>query len=1076
MDMTPPQAPPAQNQPAHQAAAAAFENLVAVHATLTADIAGLPPMPEDPADGPGLLATLDAYWSPARRQAAVEQVRSVASNLATLREADETLDAGSVGMIRALVANRGSDPTPGVDARCPRFAGHPLAGSLVVSRQGAEGDALLFTADTGWERYANLDALHDAFGQRLRQHLADDGALRGMARRTLAAEALPSVTSADCAGDPFSVYVDTAIAVQRERVAEAWVGWLVTASDPHRDIVLGDTVTAELARPIVNVESLLAHRHARLVNMVNEARLAQVPADVASGWHDATAHYAVMQETHGSANEGIETLTAFALQETAARLSALGITTSPADIFIKADYWRDPAVRAQSLEALFEGTRPARIGLADLVYQNIASFDPVQLSAVDAAGEPVAALTDTAIRSLVRDMDLATRYRDHLTAAYRDGEAAAQRREANTALLLARMRMQAAEARLSYYLPGEPRSFRPDHAERGFRWVEAVLDAPTPAGRAQVDRHEIVARQVTYQGTPLKGILEIGVRQTEAVPTVVLYTPDAPDGVAFREFDDRADAARRFFHHPAFREYLLDRLPNEYAKPQPDGRNREFAGDHRAHWVLGAPVDAAYTKTAEPFAQRDVEGNFLDAMYDAGVQQALRNVAHFSRSAEDANWAWLVDWPRRLLFNNLVANSVKAILNAPVHAVQASWRLYDSVKAGDHARAFVDFTDFYVASLGIIAPQAVVPSARALVAARFRQGGKLVGGPPVSQAVVAFESRFEAGFVPAGSAVGADGIVTLGARRYVEQNGKMYGVRYDSEFATWRLEREGAPHAWGPAIRRTEAGTWAFNEVGLRGGTGRGTGRVPGPPDHANGRPFNRYMEELEHAFPNPTERELVSGVMEAEARSQPTPGVITAAQRQRWSTAAERAAAAQATASQERIILAQGRPLDLSPRPPARPIAPAAAPVAPEPFRRIELARVPTEMWYYGQLPFRDSRLHRLRTGHGYNPNWAHLHGEWLGGGLYGVRVTRVPPTAPIADIQRAVGNRALRRHTTFAVRLRPREFLAREATLPMGATVEYIGIDSANGTKYFLRPTTEAFIRLDASDMEIIHMGRDR
>ncbi|HEY4091354.1 MAG TPA: DUF6543 domain-containing protein [Luteibacter sp.] len=1076
--MTPPQAPPAQNQPAHQAAAAAFDDLVAAHAALTADIASLPTMPEEPADTQGLLGALDGFWSPDRRRAAVEQVRRVASSLAILREADETLDGEAVGMIRSLVSHRGDTPAPGIAARCPTFAGRSLAGSMIVSRAGGDGTALLFTADGGWERYASVDALHDALGQRLRQQLADHGELPGLAGRALAAGALPSVASAPCVGNAFSAYVDTAIAVKREKVTEALVGWSLTASDPLRDSLLGDAITAELTRPVVDVEALLAQRHARLVDSVNEARLAQVPAEVANGWRDAAAHYAELQAAHEATDADIETLTSFALQETATRLAAIGVTASPRDIFVKADYWRDPAVRAQSLTALFEGTSPARIGLLDLVYQNIASFDPVQLSAVDASGQPLPALTDAAIRSLVRDMDFATRYRDYLDAAYRGGEAAGQRRMASTALLLARMRMQAAEARLSYYLPGEPRSFRPDHAERGFRWVDAVLGSPSPTGRARVDRHEIVARQVTYRGTPLKGVLEIGVRQTEAVPSVVLYTPDAPDGVVFREFDDRADAARRFFHHPAFREYLLDRLPNEYATPQPNGASREFAGDHLAHWVLGAPGNAAYTKTAAPFAQRIVEGDILDAMYDAGVQQALRNVAHFSRSAEEASWVWLTDWPRRLLFDNLVANAVKGIVNAPVHAAQASWRLYDSLKEGDHARAFVDFTDFYVASLGIIAPQAIVPSARALVAARYRQGGKLVGGPPVTQAAVAFESRFEAVRLPTGASAGADGIVTLGARRYIEQSGKTYGVRYDSDFATWRLERQGAPHAWGPAIRRTEAGTWAFNEVGLRGGTGRGAGRVPGPPDRASGRPFNRYMEELEHAFPNPTERELVAGVMEAEARSQATPGLITAAQRLRWSEATQRAASAQALSSQERIILAEGRPMDLSPRPPVPPVPPIAGPSAPalaEPFRRIEHARAPEQMWYYGELPFRDSRLHRARTNRGYNPDWAHLHGEWLGGGLYGVRVTNVPPTSSIADIRRAVGNRALARHTTFAVRLRPREFLEREAAHPAGATVEYIGIDSPNGTKYFMRPTSEAFIRLGADDMQIIPLGRE-
>src|SRR5206468_12218417 len=138
------------------------------------------------------------------------------------------------------------------------------------------------------------------------------------------------------------------------------------------------------------------------------------------------------------------------------------------------------------------------------------------------------------LRRLVRDLDLATRYPALIQTTFHTGPDAPLRREHAASLQRAHMGLLAAEARLSYYLDDAPRSFRTDRAERGFRWVPAALDAPDPAHRARVEGHEVVVRQVTYRGTPVRDLLVFGVRNPASVPSIVIYTPDAPDGITFR--------------------------------------------------------------------------------------------------------------------------------------------------------------------------------------------------------------------------------------------------------------------------------------------------------------------------------------------------------------------------------------------------------------------------------------------------------------------------------------------------------------------------------------------------------------
>ncbi len=166
--------------------------------------------------------------------------------------------------------------------------------------------------------------------------------------------------------------------------------------------------------------------------------------------------------------------------------------------------------------------------------------------------------------------------------------------------------------------------------------MEAVLDAPESAGRRRVENHEIVVGHVVYEGARLKDILVMGVRARGSVYRTVFYTPDAPDGRSFREFDDRQSAAAGFLHDPAFEQYLLDRLPANWSTVGHDGITRRFRvseGTRRAVWALsGQTGEQPYTLTEGRFSDEEIAGNVYDASYDVALGQLGRDSADLARS------------------------------------------------------------------------------------------------------------------------------------------------------------------------------------------------------------------------------------------------------------------------------------------------------------------------------------------------------------------------------------------------------------------------------------------------------------
>ncbi|HVI56533.1 MAG TPA: DUF6543 domain-containing protein [Luteibacter sp.] len=1027
MDMAPPQAPPAQIQSSLQEATDAFDRIVGLQAWLATEQASIPALPEtiDPGSLVPYLRAVDAYWSappadsaegPTRRAAVKTRILAAARGLAVLARQDGQFDDATLAIARSLTSAAGATPAPHIKARELMFGQVPYAGVLLFLDDRLPNRVLVFSTVRGWESFANLVDAHAEMERRMRAALIVSPDLHGVSRQhvaTIGPDAF--VDSREIPSDPFGTLVDRSIDVQYDKLRQAWFEFsLADEGEKSKQTLVDARFDILRLDRLFDTENVLATRHAALMEAFNAQRLGRVPANVAADWRDAETDYASAQRsvTSVESQAGLPTpldLPAYAAAAIGERLRALGVSNDPTDIQIRVDRSRDLAARLESLQALFEGPAPSYIKLVDLAYQNIAAFDPARLSASTSDGMPIAALDDATLRSLVRELDLSSRYQGYVDSTFRSGDEAPMRRAHATSLQLSHMRFLAAEARLSYYLDEVPRSFRFDRSERGYRWVKVVLDAPNAADRTRVEGHEIVARQITYRGTPLRDILAIGVRQPGSVPNVILYTPDAPDGITFREFDDRADAGRRFFYHPGFREYLLDRLPAEYARALPNGSGREFVGEHLANWVLGSGSTSAYTRTDAPFEEREVNGDFLASAYEVDVQLGLRNVQAFTRSAEQAHWSWLVETLGNASTQQVVTNAITGVVTAPGRAAQAAWRLYDNIKAGDGSQAFVDFADFYNVSLSVALPAYALGSAsvaRGLVGARFRAGPRLVEARPAVQPAVVFEPRFAATNVRKAGQANRDGILTIEGKTYIEHRGQLYRVLHDSDYGSWRLARPDAGSAFrGPAIERTAWGSWTYRRVGLRGGSGRGQA---GGPDRLPDL-YDEFQAEIERAFPDPLERDLVAARMRMERTAPASTSIapISVGQRTRWNEALAAARWAHFMRTTAPLLRAPAAPVDLTSRFGS--------------MREVPRAQAPDDLWYYGRVPFKDSDLIRHRGNPGYSKDLAEITPRFIDHGVHGVRVTTVPPTASIERIREAMGAPDLNRTTTFSVRIDP-------------------------------------------------------
>lgn len=838
----PPTAPHGLVQAENQDAIDALQRLVGAREGLARLYDGQPVLSQpDAAGARQLLDALSDFWAtPAltggetRRTLLGNHLARIMREAATLRRLDGTL-TDDAALLATRITTSSDAPLPaGIHVRELMLGDVSHAGSLIVLDDGSPNLALLFTARGGWEAFDSLDRLLETTRRRLLESVAVvDGV--GMDVDAFAeAKTRNTVGSRQISGLIFDTLAHRMIEVQQARIAAAADDHELDSDTPHAATDLADRIRDELSpTAMLDVDAIERLREARLLESSVAMRLATVPAPVRDGWYQARDAYnealaAAALVRMGTGIQAPLSLRAFASREISTRLAALGIDESPETITIEISRLGALPKALESIDPLPGPSETRQMTLVDFAAQNIGRLSIETLRAVDDQGQSMRArLGQGAIRDMVRELDLANRYQTHLEQRLRQGPVGTLVRKLTISVQAAHMRMEAAEARLSYFLPGLPRSFIDDREERGFRWVEAALDAPT--ARRRVSGHEIVASQLTYQKVALDGIVLFAAASPASASRVVMYTPGAPDGLTFREFESRQEAARTFLYHPAFREYLLDRLPTEFAAVSPNGQTRRFAGDPLAHWVFGGSRSAAYTLMAEPFGERAIVGDFLAADYDATVEKSRRNARFLARSTAHADGDALLALSQSTFSNKPVHLLSTIVAEAPAslsRMMQASWRFYDHVKAGNTGEAVIALADGYVNALNLAVPPLV--GGRHIAGAIIRSRGAAwgVANAPVrlTPVRVRFEERYAAPRLKKAGKPDDEGIFRHRGESFVEQDGTFFSVRYDNEYQHWRLApARGATDTrfTGPMIERQE-GRWIHaHGVGLCGGMRR---------------------------------------------------------------------------------------------------------------------------------------------------------------------------------------------------------------------------------------------------------------
>jgi hypothetical protein len=840
MDMSPPNAPAAVVRPADEDASAIVARLAGVQRWLLDQQAFLPTLPGsmEASARPAFEAELAAYWqapvAPSPQQPSAPRVRAftgkwtaLMADVARLANADGELGERERDAILVVTAAQGHLVPPHLDLRELMVGGLAYAGAMIIVDNSDSTAALLFTTDRGWERFENLDALHADVERRLLETLAHATSLPGLADDDPVVTARVPVTSRSIAGNVFDVLVSNIVGVQRRKAIDAWTlhdgtsGWGTRLRDRLHD--------ALAIEPYVDTGTLLQHRRLRLLASAESSRLAQLPPSLREQWEKALAEYrGVLTETGSTLalhrGQAIASIDQFARDRLGARLRGRGIADDPADITIELFSTTSSASHGYS------GTDVERRPLVDLARENFGFLEMRGMQARTPSGGLLAVLGRDDIVDLIRELDLRNSYRAYLFDALRASPRGQRVRDASARLLAARMRFDLVDARSTAYIANETSDFIDDHAERGYQWVEAALDAPEAARRRRVENHEVIVSHIVYEGARLRDVLAISVRAQESVYRTVLYTPDAPDGRRFREFPDRQHAAAAVLNNPAFASYLADRLPMAWSVVDRDGSTRRFrvsGGTQRAVWALsGQSGERPYTLTQGRFSEEEVIGNVFDAMYDVALGHLAADAAELARSTSEADY----DHARSLgaLSARFAEGFLPLRLGLAVGSVRAMQGLLQGIEYasdGERNRAFENFAQAFAAIGDLMGTHAMARSLGGSILARTR------GPLPriVAQRVTlpdldpTFDARYVArGIRLNGARTVRDGVYEIGGDHFVEHGGRPYAVQFDRDNDTWRLRKPAHTTAdYAPPVVRDVTGQWRHRkDIGLRGGTG----------------------------------------------------------------------------------------------------------------------------------------------------------------------------------------------------------------------------------------------------------------
>lgn len=453
--------------------------------------------------------------------------------------------------------------------------------------------------------------------------------------------------------------------------------------------------------------------------------------------------------------------------------------------------------------------------LSQLALDNISALDiDYALTASVTTGSPsgpkMQALSPAQIKYIIRTVNIGDNYQGFLRDRFIESPLARSRLEAGAQLLIAQMRVDALEAKIS----GD---FSPDRVDRGYRWVQAVIDAAQdPHQRAAFEGHHLKVHQLLIGEATVRGVLIIlappaGVFQPSAehlqlatpqpqpgVSAMVVYTPQAPDGRRFREFENRSHMATRFLNDPAMADYLVNRVTE--------------GAQARVRQLVSQGLRAADTRDTA------ITGNFIEQACLAEIRHALASADTLSLSTPESNhlavWSSIetsVDFATMIL-----PFKVTAML-ALGRSLIEMWNGFDALKRGNQLEAlghFVAMIERWV--------DAGVDIGTAIAKLPVKGATRLA---PALDPKMAYKQSLE-GLVQRTDGVYA-GIFERPPRHggysqyFIYQQKHWFQVVYDKDRLTWRVIDMRRPRAWyRHPVRQGSDGLWhiGFPDLYVRGG------------------------------------------------------------------------------------------------------------------------------------------------------------------------------------------------------------------------------------------------------------------
>lgn len=589
---------------------------------------------------------LNEFWTtredeqPNTEEQLVALRRQVLAHQLALRTVDGTLSAAG----RTLADNVLKYPTAATrekvfpTARRPgvyRLAledGSEFAAAFIMNAAAGTppaGNVMLYTPGEGFEDYESLARLNETVAARIRDDAAPGkllaASLPATARATLtglpALAASPSMIEADVIAD----------SVRALRVRQHF-----SVREALRKEALPTTGELDLAAdltPQLDVTPALEARNLRLLALREPDWLNTAgPAD--------QAHYKALEKALIDSNEvlvplleKISTLDAFSAAETDKLLKIqkpayADVQIAPHKSLVrlrltsahktKVTGYRDDATGVVYIcedpkidipafltgQKLTKGTWETQVivdvrTLGSYARRNVDPWSVHELhrtinasaDIIDTSGEKRGQLDDADLRALAQQADIGTKYDAYLRSAFsQSGEGSAfatawQRANA------AKMHKDAFESRLN---PAANKLFIFKTPGSGLDWIKAVVDQPDSATRLPVGRFDIEANVLVLGsgleggrgGQDVNGVLVIARKNTGIDGVSVLYTPDAPDGMPFRELVNGLSELDTLKAKPEWRAYFTRRMATNDASELA----RIFSDTHSLHRHTLTPI------------------------------------------------------------------------------------------------------------------------------------------------------------------------------------------------------------------------------------------------------------------------------------------------------------------------------------------------------------------------------------------------------------------------------------------------------------------------------------------------------